>query len=134
MALNATWHRAHPMPRPASDRERLRWHVQHQKHCGCRPMPAGLARMAGKRAEKARLAKTRISAAPARKRASSKALAAARPSRKRPAARMGRQIAKKRQTKVSIVKHVVKPTVTGRPPPLTRAERQKMAAGTLVAR
>ena len=46
MALNAKWHARHVMPRNASDRERLRWHLEHQKHCGCRPIPAGLARLA----------------------------------------------------------------------------------------
>jgi DNA-3-methyladenine glycosylase I len=46
MTVNARWHLAHAMPRSASDRERLRWHLQHQKHCGCRPMPAKVARLA----------------------------------------------------------------------------------------
>ena len=27
MTLNAAWHRAHPLPRDASDEERLRWHT-----------------------------------------------------------------------------------------------------------
>jgi DNA-3-methyladenine glycosylase I len=49
MARNAKWHLAHVLPRDASDRERLRWHSEHEKHCGCRPMPAGLARRAKKR-------------------------------------------------------------------------------------
>jgi DNA-3-methyladenine glycosylase I len=52
----------------------------------------------------------------------------------RPAPRMSRQIAKKRQAKVSLVKHVATATASGRPPPLSRAERQKSAAGKLFAR
>lgn len=40
--MNAEWHRAHPMPKRASDAERLRWHREHQKYCRCRPVPAGL--------------------------------------------------------------------------------------------
>lgn len=43
MKLNADWHRKHPMPGNATEAQRLRWHVQHQKHCACRPMPARLA-------------------------------------------------------------------------------------------
>jgi DNA-3-methyladenine glycosylase I len=34
------------LPRDAAERARSRWHVQHQKHCGCRPIPASLARLA----------------------------------------------------------------------------------------
>ncbi len=40
--LNAAWHEGHPMPKPATTAERLAWHQEHQKHCGCRPMPASL--------------------------------------------------------------------------------------------
>jgi DNA-3-methyladenine glycosylase I len=42
MAINAAWHAANPLPRGASDTERLRWHRAHQKQCGCRPVPASL--------------------------------------------------------------------------------------------
>ena len=41
--INAAWHKAHRMPRNATESERLRWHVEHEKQCGCRPMPARLA-------------------------------------------------------------------------------------------
>jgi DNA-3-methyladenine glycosylase I len=40
--MNAKWHAAHVLPRNANDRARLRWHLEHQKQCGCRPIPAGL--------------------------------------------------------------------------------------------
>jgi hypothetical protein len=40
--INAAWHKTHRMPRSATDSERLRWHLEHQKHCGCRPVPARL--------------------------------------------------------------------------------------------
>jgi DNA-3-methyladenine glycosylase I len=43
MAQNAKWHAAHRMPRNAGDAERVRWHVAHQKYCGCRPIPLSLA-------------------------------------------------------------------------------------------
>jgi DNA-3-methyladenine glycosylase I len=42
MAINAKWHAANPLPRGASDAERLRWHQEHQKQCACKPIPASL--------------------------------------------------------------------------------------------
>lgn len=42
MAINATWHETHPMPRNATPAERLKWHVAHAKHCGCRPFTAAM--------------------------------------------------------------------------------------------
>jgi hypothetical protein len=39
MALNASWHAKHPMPRPATLEQRVKWHVAHAKACGCRTMP-----------------------------------------------------------------------------------------------
>ena len=39
MALNASWHAKHPMPRPATLGQRVKWHVAHARVCGCRPMP-----------------------------------------------------------------------------------------------
>jgi hypothetical protein len=42
--LNAAWHERHPMPKRPTTAERLAWHRAHQKHCGCRPMPASLAK------------------------------------------------------------------------------------------
>lgn len=41
--MNAHWHARHPMPKPATVAQRLAWHVAHEKHCGCRPMPPALA-------------------------------------------------------------------------------------------
>jgi hypothetical protein len=40
VAINETWHRQHPTPTRASLEERVRWHTEHAKECGCRPMPA----------------------------------------------------------------------------------------------
>jgi DNA-3-methyladenine glycosylase I len=34
------------LPRRASEAERLEWHLEHQKHCGCRPVPRTLQRRA----------------------------------------------------------------------------------------
>ncbi|MFO0744154.1 MAG: hypothetical protein U1F43_00580 [Myxococcota bacterium] len=40
--LDATWHRAHPMPPRPTLAERIAWHSEHARHCGCRPMPPAL--------------------------------------------------------------------------------------------
>jgi len=42
MAINRTWHARHPMPRRPSEDTRLQWHLEHQKHCACRPIPPAL--------------------------------------------------------------------------------------------
>lgn len=41
-SVNAAWHESHPMPKRATTKERLAWHLAHEKKCGCRPMPAKL--------------------------------------------------------------------------------------------
>ena len=41
--LNKPWHAKHRMPPNATLAQRIRWHLQHHKHCGCRPIPAKLA-------------------------------------------------------------------------------------------
>jgi hypothetical protein len=42
MAVEASWHATHPMPRPATLAQRVKWHVAHAKACGCRPVPASV--------------------------------------------------------------------------------------------
>jgi len=42
MTRNAGWHAAHRMAKNATVAQRIRWHQQHAKHCGCRPMPEKL--------------------------------------------------------------------------------------------
>jgi hypothetical protein len=39
MSLNAEWHRAHPMPKHATFEQRVEWHREHVKACGCRTSP-----------------------------------------------------------------------------------------------
>ncbi len=47
--VNASWHRAHVLPRNATPVQRLAWHRAHQQACACRPVPASLrAKLAGK--------------------------------------------------------------------------------------
>ncbi len=43
MKLNASWHKAHRMPKNATLEQRLRWHAAHARACACREMPAALA-------------------------------------------------------------------------------------------
>jgi hypothetical protein len=40
--LNAEWHNANPMPKRPTLEQRIAWHIEHQKNCSCRPVPAGL--------------------------------------------------------------------------------------------
>ena len=49
MKINKTWHERNRMPRNATTEQRLQWHRQHQKHCGCRPIPEGLKRLLGRK-------------------------------------------------------------------------------------
>ncbi|MDD4319339.1 MAG: hypothetical protein PHW10_03380 [Candidatus Peribacteraceae bacterium] len=35
--INKEWHLAHRMPEKASMDQRIHWHVEHRKHCRCRP-------------------------------------------------------------------------------------------------
>ena len=37
------WHQQHRMPKNPTPQERVEWHVEHGKHCQCRPIPAGVA-------------------------------------------------------------------------------------------
>jgi hypothetical protein len=39
---NAAWHDAHRLPRNAKLDERIAWHREHARECGCRPIPAKL--------------------------------------------------------------------------------------------
>jgi len=41
--LNAVWHASHPMPKNAKLPERAAWHMAHQRHCGCREIPASIS-------------------------------------------------------------------------------------------
>ena len=44
MVVNASWHREHPMPKRPTMDDRIRWHEEHARVCGCRPIPEGVAR------------------------------------------------------------------------------------------
>jgi hypothetical protein len=40
--LNKEWHLANLMPKKATIEERIGWHLEHSKHCMCRPIPEKL--------------------------------------------------------------------------------------------
>ncbi len=41
--MNKDWHQQHKMPDRASDADRIEWHINHARNCGCRPIPKPLA-------------------------------------------------------------------------------------------
>ena len=42
MSINKEWHQLHPMPKNATIEQRIQWHLEHIKHCGCRDIPGKL--------------------------------------------------------------------------------------------
>jgi uncharacterized protein YdhG (YjbR/CyaY superfamily) len=40
--MNSKWHKQHVLPKGASLEDRIGWHREHQKRCGCRPIPSRL--------------------------------------------------------------------------------------------
>lgn len=42
MKLNKDWHTANKMPKNPTMDERIEWHLEHQKNCGCRDIPEKL--------------------------------------------------------------------------------------------
>jgi hypothetical protein len=52
MEINRKWHKAHRMPKNATVQQKIRWHLGHQKHCGCREMPKALINEMKKRGMK----------------------------------------------------------------------------------
>jgi hypothetical protein len=49
MALNKEWHLNHKMPKKATFDQRVQWHLEHQKHCSCAPIPKKLLEEMNKR-------------------------------------------------------------------------------------
>jgi hypothetical protein len=37
--LNREWHSSHRMPKNATLDQRIEWHLEHKKNCGCRGIP-----------------------------------------------------------------------------------------------
>ncbi|MCX6818888.1 MAG: hypothetical protein NT129_02710 [Candidatus Aenigmarchaeota archaeon] len=40
--INKAWHEKNKMPNNATLEQRVKWHIEHEKHCSCRPMPEKL--------------------------------------------------------------------------------------------
>ena len=40
--MNAEWHRKNRMPARATLRQRTKWHLEHARECGCRPIPGSV--------------------------------------------------------------------------------------------
>ena len=49
MKMNKEWHLKHAMPKNPSIDQRIKWHLEHQKNCSCRPIPEKLAEEMKKR-------------------------------------------------------------------------------------
>jgi len=49
MKLNTEWHLAHPMPKHPTLQQRIEWHLEHAKNCGCRKISGKLAEEMNKR-------------------------------------------------------------------------------------
>lgn len=45
MRLNKEWHEANRMPPNATLDQRVRWHVEHARVRGCRPIPPSVLRL-----------------------------------------------------------------------------------------
>jgi len=39
MELNEKWHNENVMPKNPTMEQRVKWHMEHAKNCGCREMP-----------------------------------------------------------------------------------------------
>ena len=51
--MNEGWHSAHPMPKNPTIDERVDWHLEHAKDCGCRPIPETISQEIDRRRSKA---------------------------------------------------------------------------------
>jgi len=49
MKLNKEWHLKHPMPKSATLDQRIAWHLEHKKICGCRDIPEKLKKEIAKK-------------------------------------------------------------------------------------
>jgi hypothetical protein len=42
MKINEAWHKKHLMPKNPTLDQRVKWHMEHAKNCGCREIPEKL--------------------------------------------------------------------------------------------
>ena len=43
--MNKTWHAQHVLGKKATIEQRIAWHKEHAKVCGCRPIPESIRRL-----------------------------------------------------------------------------------------
>jgi len=43
MSINKEWHLKNKMPKNPTFEQRVKWHLEHQKHCNCRKIDGKLA-------------------------------------------------------------------------------------------
>ena len=43
--INRAWHESHRMPRNPTELQRIAWHVEHTRNCGCRGIGDGVAKL-----------------------------------------------------------------------------------------
>jgi hypothetical protein len=49
--INAEWHRNNVMPKNPTLEQRIAWHIEHAKVCGCRAIPPSLLPIINQRKE-----------------------------------------------------------------------------------
>lgn len=54
MAINIKWHKTHKLHKSAGLEARIDWHVKHEKHCACRPIPDKIKKEIEKKSTKRR--------------------------------------------------------------------------------
>jgi hypothetical protein len=42
MSINREWHQKHKMKKNATEKEKIKWHIEHEKNCSCRKMPESI--------------------------------------------------------------------------------------------
>lgn len=45
MQINKEWHSQNKMPKNATIAQRVKWHIEHVKQCGCREIPKSILRL-----------------------------------------------------------------------------------------
>ena len=43
--INREWHQSHRMPENPTELQRIAWHAEHARNCGCRGIDVGVARL-----------------------------------------------------------------------------------------
>jgi len=60
MLTNTEWHQKHMLPKKSSLQEKVSWHLDHAKHCGCTRIPVYLLKIMIKKKERERVAQITV--------------------------------------------------------------------------